>query len=77
MIWKLVHINDFVRQKNGESVVDLRYLITNYQDFLDIDLEQASHWFENTEVWFYDLDSVQWGIQPKNLKEILSWTTSA
>ena len=70
-IGKLLHINDFLRKKNGESVVDLRYEILNPEDFMNIDLSKASHGFENSEVGFYDLDTIQGMYKPETLKSVI------
>ncbi len=72
-IWDVLYINNFLRKSNGESVVDIRYSIPYSEVFDTIDLDVASHWFENSEVGFYDIDSVQWNVQPENLKEIIFW----
>jgi len=72
-IWKLAYINDFIRKKNWESVIDLRYAIQNPEDFTNIDLSKASHGFENSEVGFYDLNKIQWEYKPENLKDVLEF----
>lgn len=51
---------------------DFIFEITNFQDFINIKQELATHWFEYTEFWFYersDLDCEQ--LRPKNLFELI------
>lgn len=71
IVWEMIYVNDFIRKKNWESVVDLRYEILNPNDFFQIDLESASHGFENSEVWFYDLSTISKQYQPENMWSIL------
>ena len=70
-IGKLIAAHSFVR-KNGQSVCDVRYEVTNRKDFLDIDLSKASHGFEILEYAFYDRNSVPDIYKPDDLFDIVS-----
>jgi len=70
VIWKLAYINEFVNEF-WWTTLDMWYFIENVEDFKrEIDLSKTTHWFELSEVWFYDLDKLD-NYKPENLKEII------
>jgi ADP-ribose pyrophosphatase YjhB (NUDIX family) len=70
IIWKLAYINEFIN-RDGWTTLDMWYFIENVGDFKEkIDLSKASHWFELSEVWFYDLEKLE-NYRPDNLRQII------
>jgi len=70
IIWKLVFTQEFVN-KFWWTTIDFWYNIENVEDFSkNINLDKNSHWFELSEIWFYNLDKLE-NYKPENLKEII------
>ncbi len=56
-------------------VFDFWYEIKNPEDFKNINLEKASHWYEIKQAWFYDinqLDNLDFEVKPNNLESIIN-----
>ena len=68
-VWQLVHIQEFIYKE--QTNLEFWYLITNPEDFKNIDLSKTSHSFEIGNCGFYDLDEVDFDYKPLELKEIL------
>lgn len=72
-IWALLFTHEFVWwDTNEHTTIDLRYAIHNGHDFVNVDISQASHGFEHTDVGFYDLATFSETYLPKFLDTFLS-----
>lgn len=70
-IGDIVFVQDYIGSE-GRRDVDVWFHIINDGDFLSLDLSQASHGFENSEVGFYDLTTISGQFAPKFLPEMLA-----
>lgn len=71
IIWKLLNIEEF-SNKNG-FFLDIWFEIKNFEDFEQINKENASHSFEYYDEWFYSFDELKWkDVRPSNIQDILN-----
>lgn len=68
-VWEIVHVNDFKDERG--LVVDVWYDILNLDEYENIDLSKTTHWFELSEVGYYDLDEIEWMYAPSYLKDFI------
>ncbi|MDD2515653.1 MAG: NUDIX hydrolase [Candidatus Gracilibacteria bacterium] len=69
-VGQLIYIQEFF-DEDGKIVIDFWYLITNSEDFKNIDLLKVSHGFEIGKYGFYDLNEVNFIYKPIELKDVL------
>lgn len=67
-IWDLVTINEYL--KDDKYNLDLVFEVKNPENFENFDLDKASHSFELSDVWFFDLNDEKIVLKPSNLREI-------
>lgn len=70
IIWDVIYTQQFFSKNKETTWIDFWYKINNPDDYKNIDLSKTTHWFELSEVWFYDLDKIE-NYKPTWLKEIL------
>ncbi len=61
VIGNLIYTQEFIRE-DGATTFDFWYEIKNGADYLNVDISKCSHWFEHTEVGFYEENSELDGI---------------
>lgn len=61
-IWDLVWTNEFV--KDWKFNLDLIYSVNNPEVFLNYNLEKASHSFELSWAWFFNLEKFSTDVKP-------------
>lgn len=70
IIWDIVNIREF--KTEDWFYLDLWFKIENSKDFLNIEKENTSHWFEYYDEGFYSYKELEWcDVRPKNLEDIL------
>lgn len=67
-IWELITINEYL--KDDKYNLDLVFDVINSEDFLNFDLEKATHSFELSDAWFFDINDKNLILKPSNLTEI-------
>ena len=73
IIWKQVYQQHFIRE-TWTHTFDFWYQILNPNDFKNINIEKASHWFEIAEAGFFDinnLDDLDFEVKPNWIKSIV------
>jgi len=70
-IWKLINIEEF--KNNNWLFLDIWFEIKNYNDFISINKNKATHAFEYYDEWFYSFEELLWkDVRPWNIKEIIN-----
>lgn len=69
IIWELIKVYEFFTNE-WNTWIDFWFEILNFQDFKKIDLKSSTHWFELSEVWFYDLQQLK-DFKPVDLLELV------
>lgn len=67
-IWELITINEYL--KDDKYNLDLVFDVINSEDFLNFNLEKATHSFELSNAWFFDINDKNLILKPSNLTEI-------
>lgn len=74
-IGKLVYTQEIIRDQ--ETKIDFWYWIENPEDFVTVDLSQASHGDEHSEVGFYDPSELGTDVRPNILPKLMKiWESS-
>jgi 8-oxo-dGTP pyrophosphatase MutT (NUDIX family) len=72
-IGPLVYSQEIIREEH--TMFDFWYWIENAEDFLNVDLSQATHGFEHSEVGFYTLEEFETSgetYKPLSVKKLLA-----